>query len=371
MDRLSTWRLIVEDAVDPAYGLAADESQAHRVGRGESVPTLRLYTYRPCALVGRFQSLDSELRLDACRAEGIPYNRRPTGGGAIVMGPGQLGVALTIPGSSKEDAHRRARELMARFSEGVVRGVASLGIQAAFRGKNDVEVGGRKLAGLGVYRDASGGLLFHASLLVDLDVAFMLRVLATPFEKIGDKEIATVSQRISTVRKELARDVSVDEVRSAVARGYADAFAVGLERGAHGDEERAATAKLRAEKYESSHWVHQRVEVPDRVGSARRKTDSGLLDIRVTAAGSMMKAVYIGGDFFAAEGAVADLEGLLRWHVADPERIRATVSDVYRRHPDGLDALPMGPLVETIVAAARRASDEGYGCFVNPRGGDA
>ena len=48
-----------------------------------------------------------------------------------------------------------------------------MGIAASFRGKNDLEVAGRKIAGLGIHRDASGGLLFHASLLLDLDVALM------------------------------------------------------------------------------------------------------------------------------------------------------------------------------------------------------
>jgi len=340
------------------------------VGSGQSVPTLRLYTYETCALVGRFQTIESELRLDACKADNVPYNRRPTGGGAIVMGPGQLGVALTIPGGA-EDPHRRARELMARFSEGVVRGVAELGITAAFRGKNDVEVGGKKLAGLGVYRDGSGGLLYHASLLVDLDVAFMLRVLSTPFEKIGDKEIATVSQRISTVRRELGRSIDMDEVRAAIARGYAETFGVTLEPGRYDEGELAQAAALRMKKYHSSEWIHQRIEVPDRVGSARKKTDAGLLDVRVTAAGRMMKAVYVGGDFFAAEGAIADLEGLLRWHVTDPDRVRETVRSAYGRHGDALDGLPMDALIETILAAANRASEEGYGCFVNPRGGDA
>ena len=367
---MSTWRLVIEDGASAGYGLAADEVQARRVGRGESAPTLRLYTYDRCALVGRFQTIESELRLDACRAEDVPYNRRPTGGGAIVMGPGQLGVALTLPGST-EDPHRRARELMARFSEGVVRGVGALGISAAFRGKNAVEVGGKKLAGLGVYRDGSGGLLYHASLLVDLDVAFMLRVLSTPFEKIGDKEIAAVSQRISTVRRELGRDVPLDEVRAAIARGYEETFGVTLELGRYDDGELEQTAALGAEKYRSHGWIHQRIEVPDRVGSARKKTDAGLLDVRVTAAGRMMKAVYVGGDFFAAEGAIADLEGLLRWHVADPDRVRETVTAAYGRHGDALDGLPMDALIETIVAAASRASEEGYGCFVNPRGGDA
>ncbi|HUJ76759.1 MAG TPA: lipoate--protein ligase family protein, partial [bacterium] len=200
MDQLTPWRLVVEDAVDDAYGLAADDALTGRVGRGLSGPLLRLYTYRPCALVGRFQTLENEVRLDRCALRGMAVNRRPTGGGAIVMGPDQLGVALMLPGGGS-DVYAQARELMVRFSGGICRALADLGVEATFRGKNDIEVGGKKIAGLGIYRHPEGGLLFHASLLVGLDVPLMLDVLCSPFEKITDKEIATVAARTSTVRR--------------------------------------------------------------------------------------------------------------------------------------------------------------------------
>ena len=190
------WRLITDDGVSASFGLAADETLAQRVGMNISQSMLRLYTYRShCALVGRFQNVENEIRLDYCRENGITINRRPTGGGAIIMGADQLGVALTIPGRTEDD-YSHARELMGKFSEGLVRGLNQLGVEASFRRKNDIEVNSRKLVGLGIYRAPSGGLLFHASLLVDLDIARMLRVLNTPFEKISDKEIDTVAGRM-------------------------------------------------------------------------------------------------------------------------------------------------------------------------------
>ena len=80
------WRLLIDDEVTASFGLSADETLARRVGRGASPPTLRLYSYRShCALVGRFQHLEQELHLDFCGQHGIAVNRRPTGGGAIIM----------------------------------------------------------------------------------------------------------------------------------------------------------------------------------------------------------------------------------------------------------------------------------------------
>lgn len=378
------WRLIKDDGVTASFGLAADDVLAQRVGMNLSQPTLRLYTYRShCALVGRFQNADNELRVGYCRENGFMVNRRPTGGGAIIMGADQLGVALTIQGRAEEPlrltaqggAYSHARELMSVFSEGLVRGMNQLGIEARFRRKNDIEVNGKKLVGLGVYRAPSGGLLFHASLLVDLDIALMLKVLNTPFEKISDKEIDTVAGRITTVRRELENWIALDEVRRVIADGFVSAFDVNLIPADFTDEERKQIAKLENEKYLTDDWVYQTTSVPDSSGSAKIKTDAGLIDVSVTMAGAMIKAAFIGGDFFASENAVADLEASLRWHTSQPEKIAATLEKIYQKRQDQFNGIQPEVLIEALTKAVARARvaesqmrADPYGCYVNPGG---
>ena len=361
------WRLIKEDGVSAAAGLACDEALSRAVGDGTSPPSLRLYTYRPhCALVGRFQNVESEIQLESCRREGIEVNRRPTGGGAILMGPSQLGVALALPRTGEEG---RPRDWMRRFSSGLSRALERLGIEARFRGKNDLEVDGRKIAGLGFCRDAPRGGLFHASLLVDLDVQLMARVLRTPFEKITRRELTTLAGRTTTVRKLLGREVSLEEVRDCVASGFASAFGVELEGGAWTGAERSAADDLGREKYRSQAWLFERTLVRDATGAAKLDTPSGLVDVRVAMAGRTIKSAHVRGDFFESESALADLEARLRWHSSDPSVIAATVRDWSSSRSAG--ALPPDALVEVIVSAsesARAGDSEPYGCFVNPHG---
>ncbi len=373
---MNEWRLIADGGVSASFGLAADEVMADRVGDGLSQPTLRLYTYKShCALVGRFQNVDNEIHVDYCRANQIPINRRPTGGGAIIMGVDQLGIALTIPGR-REDSYSRARELMGRFSEGIIRGVQSLGVNAQFRRKNDIEVNGRKMVGLGIYRAPTDGLLIHASLLVDLDVPLMLRILNTPFEKISDKEISAVAARTTSVRREISRSISLDEVRGRVAEGYAAAFGVKFVHGYYNAEELAAIAEREKSKYCTDGWVYQTTQVPDAFGSAKVKTPAGLLDVGATLAGRTLKAIYIRGDFFAAENAIADIEAGLRWHTADPDAIAVTLRQAYGRWHSELNHIPVADLVQAVQTAVQRATvveaktrSDPYGCFVTPGGG--
>ncbi|HRQ22293.1 MAG TPA: lipoate protein ligase C-terminal domain-containing protein [Anaerolineales bacterium] len=374
---MMNWRLITVNNGTASFGLAADEALAQRVGMNRSQPTLRLYTYRShCVLVGRFQNIENEIRVEYCRANGIPLNRRPTGGGAIIMGADQLGVALTIPGRG-EDNYAQAREMMSHFSEGLVRGLNQLGVDAKFRRKNDIEVNGKKLVGLGVYRASSGGLLFHASLLVDLDIALMLQVLNTPFEKISDKEIDTVAGRITTVRRETESNLSVDELRRLIADGFAGAFNLNL---LHADgftrDELDDIAKLENEKYLTDDWVHQTTSVPDSNGSAKIKTDAGLIDVGVTMAGALIKAAFIGGDFFAEENAIADLEASLRWHASQPEKVAATIGKIFQSRKSEFNGIQPEVITEAVMKAVSRARmaesqmrADPYGCYVKPGGG--
>lgn len=352
---METLRLITEDQVSASFGLSADDVVGERVGTGESVPTLRLYTYRShCGLVGRFQNIQNELRLDFCRENDITVNRRPTGGGAIIMGAGQLGLALMLPGHA-QDTYSRARELMLTLSDGIVNALNELGVNAQFHNKNDIMVNGKKIVGTGIHRAHSGSLLFHASILVDLDVRLMLQVLNTPLEKISDKQIATITERITTVRRELNREIALDEVRQAVARNYASTLGVELLPGQYTDDERQAIFKLEHKKYRSDEWIYQTSTVEDKFGGAKFKTPVGLLDIRVAMAGPTIKAVYIGGDFFADESAVAEMESALRWHSSQPEKVCAELERVYQRRSVEFNGLPLEAIQQTTLKAIDNA----------------
>ena len=108
-------------------------------------------------------------------------------------------------------------------------GLAGLGITAVFRGKNDLEAGGRKIAGLGLYLDPAGAMLFHASVLAGLDIGFMLRVLRIPAAKLADKAAAAVAERVTTVTGETGRRWDGAMLRHLIASGFSTAFGAVLE----------------------------------------------------------------------------------------------------------------------------------------------
>lgn len=347
---MKTWRLIIDDGAGAADGLATDEALMRAYhGADLPAPTLRLYTYRDhAALVGRFQDPRAELRLDVCQAEGIAVNRRPTGGGAILMGRRQLGVAL-VTSLRDPDTPKHARAIIDTFGRGVVLGLKRLGIPAGVRGKNDVAVAGRKLAGLGIYVDAHDAVLFHASVLADLDIELMLRILNIPAAKLGGAAADAVRQRITTASAERQRPCTTDDLRVCVEAGFEEAFGIRTDRRPLDASEASSAREIGAQQYGTDDWVYGRAtQAPE--GTSILKTPGGLLRIALTLGGGAVKDALIAGDFMARERGVADIEASLKWVAADRDRVAAAVEAGWQRG-GGLDGVAPADLTEAIWAA--------------------
>lgn len=357
------WRLLCDDGASAAEGLALDEGLMSSFGRGQAPgadAALRLYTYRShCALVGRYQHLAAEVDLDACARTGTQVNRRPTGGGAIIMGAGQLGVAL----ATSAPAAARPRELLATFATGLVAALAGLGLAAQFRGKNDVEVGGRKIAGLGLYLDEQGALLLHASLLADLDVETMLTVLRIPAAKLPGGGAAAVAERVTTVSRELGRSVAPGEIRDAVAAGLADTVGAEL----LGDtptpaEHRAMRAALQA-RYQRPEWLEEVTPAPDTTGSALLRTPAGLFRVYASVHAGVLKSLLFAGDATVVPRSLVGLEADLRWRRLDERSVRAAV----RARPGLLEEVgAMETELVTAILAAGAGSTPPPTCAAPP-----
>ncbi|MDE0309959.1 MAG: biotin/lipoate A/B protein ligase family protein [Acidiferrobacterales bacterium] len=350
-------RLLTDDSVDDQTGLSVDDALA-RISSAASSLTLRLYTYQPCVLVGRFQHVRDEVDLNRCRELRVPVNRRPTGGGAIIMGPEQLGIALVVPPDSRA-VGRKSASLMRDCAKGIVSALRSFGVETEFRGKNDLVVSGRKIAGLGLYQAQGGGILFHASLLLDLDIQYMLTVLKTAFGNTPDRGLDTISQRIATLRGEVSPDVSISDLTQAVELGFAKEFSIDFYRGHLSPQERMLANQLVASQYGSRQWIyHSGARIKDRVGCYRLRTQGGTLDVRAIVAKSTLKSVFVNGDFIAAENAISDLESSLRWHKTDTDELNRTIERSHLRNRQFWDRISAADISQAVLGAIGRIDSD-------------
>lgn len=331
--------------------------QYHQSGKAPYATTLRLYNYKDYAvLAGRFQDLAAEIDVEACNRKGFEVGRRLTGGGAILMGSGQLGICLATSAQTYPWEH--ISELYLLFAQPVIDALLKLGINASFRGKNDLEVNGKKIAGLGVHVDASGAIQFHTSLLVELDTSQMLEVLKIPIQKYADKKkIASIEQRITTINREIGHPVSMQEVTQLVKESFAEAFEATFHHRPFQAAEKHAIQKLEQSRYLTEAWLFQNSPQKDMTGMSLKKTPAGLMRTYIGLKGEVIKSVLITGDFFEQAELFTQIETELKWAPLDKKVIDRAVEKVFAASPSLASAIGLVPVVvsEAIWLAAQRA----------------
>ena len=207
------------------------------------------------------------------------------------MGPDQLGIALIIPNGTDRFAVRSS-DLMHQCASGLTRALEKLGISAKFQGKNDLVADNRKIAGLGLYQPNSSGRLFHASLLLDLNIKTMLKLLRTPFDssETSTNRYTAVARRITTVRASVGTDFSMSELIETVRTGYEDEFGVRIESQEVNSSEQKLADQLVETQYSTTEWIYRdNALIRDHVGQSSIRTDAGDLEIKVITAGDTLK----------------------------------------------------------------------------------
>ena len=238
--------------------MAIDESIMLAMKEGNAPPTLRLYRWSPSAVsIGTFQGMNDEVDVNFCKSKGIDYIRRITGGGAVYHDyDGEITYSILMP-----KGHRLAPsdilESYRLLCGGIVKALEHLGIEGVFKPINDVDAGGKKVSGNAMTR-RHGCVLQHGTILLDLDVNLMFTILKVPQEKISDKMIADVKERVTSIRDLLGRDVHISELQEALRRGFSDALDIELVPGKLSDDEQETATRLAQEKYSTKDWNFSR-----------------------------------------------------------------------------------------------------------------
>ncbi|TFG31361.1 lipoate--protein ligase family protein [Candidatus Thorarchaeota archaeon] len=238
--------------------MAIDESIMMSMREGLVGPTLRLYRWLPSAVsIGTFQGMNDEVDVQFCKSHNIDVIRRITGGGAVFHDfDGEITYSIILP-----KGHRLApNDIIESYKilcSGIISGLNKLGIESSFKPINDVIADGKKISGNAQTRQHSC-VLQHGTILLDLDVNLMFQALKVPVEKISDKMIADVKQRVTSVREILHRSVTIEELQDALKTGFSDALEIDLVADCLTDEEQEMTNRLLADKYTTRAWNFKR-----------------------------------------------------------------------------------------------------------------
>ena len=213
--------------------------------------------------------------------------------------------------------------------------------------------------------DDHGGMLFHASVLADLDIPFMLQVLRIPAAKLGDKAATAVAGRVTTVTRETGRPWTGAALREAIAGGFARTFGAALEPAEAGPAEWSLAHTLAADRYTSPAWLADRSMSADGSGSAVLKTPAGLARIYVTTHGDLVKNALVVGDFNDLPPELTGLESALRWRRLDERSVAGAVARSAAARALGI---PAETLTSAVLEAGRQAGERATAAPVRAAG---
>lgn len=310
---MDKWRTIDTGLRGAAQNIALNRALLEARQAEEIPSTLRFLRFTPSALLGYHQSAEQELDLEYCRTSKIEVQRRITGGGAIYFDETQIGWELYLHRRDVGTGNMQA--ISRRICHAAATAISALGVDARYRPRNDIEVDGRKISGTGGAFDGDA-LLFQGTLLIDFDVAKMLRVLRIPAEKLSDKAIASARERVANLKELLGRAPETALVKRYITEAFESEFNVEF---SDGDLTLSENARYQGALAEiaTPDWINlvgrPLADMP--ILEAAQKFAGGLLRASVTfdTTTRTLRQVWFTGDIFInPRRTVADLEAALR-----------------------------------------------------------
>jgi lipoate-protein ligase A len=209
-------RLLDLGAVTPLRSQALYHGLAEGMGAEGPDTIVLCRPSAPCFCVGYHQSPPSELDIAWCEDRGYPVLQRRIGGGTVVLDGSQLFYQCVF--------HRRRAPLMVeaiyrRFLGPIVEMLRALGLPAALEAVNEIEAGGRRIAGTG------GGQIGEAvvvvgNLLLDFPAETMARAWRVPspaFRRLAEEGLR---RHLVTLGEALGGCPPEAELRRRIVRQY-------------------------------------------------------------------------------------------------------------------------------------------------------
>ncbi|MDV3104683.1 lipoate--protein ligase family protein [Thermococcus waiotapuensis] len=239
----------------PEVQMAIDEAIMQARIEGRVPDTVRLYAFSPSSVtMGRFQSIVHDVNLEEAKKLGIPVVRRITGGGSVFHDEfGEITYSVVIG----EDFHPALKNVESsyRYLAGpLVDALKELGLEAGFSGLNDIIANGKKISGSAQTR-RKGVILQHGTFMYSTRVDILGRVLRVSGEKLRDKGVSGIWERVTTLEREGIK-LSRWEAYELLKQSFSNAFP--LEESELTDYELELAEKLVEERYGNPGWNEMR-----------------------------------------------------------------------------------------------------------------
>jgi lipoate-protein ligase A len=237
-----------------------------------------------------------------------------------------------VPANKVEFYRKYLRPVVDTFHE--------FGVNAEYRPVNDILANGRKIAGTGAAQ-IDDMLILVGNFIQDFNYEMMSKVLRVPDEKFRDKVFKTLSENLTTMRRESGQIPANADLACALMDRYVPLVGSLVSRPL--DEELLRKADELLAEMDTPEWLFandrrgegKEVKIAEGVFVIQKmlKTPGGLIRVTAVKKGDHLSDVHLSGDFFFYPmEKLADLEAHLDGIDGESEHILAAIQHFYIKH---------------------------------------
>jgi lipoate-protein ligase A len=252
------WRLLKLETHNAYVNMAIDEAILTARIENRIPNTLRFFGWSPSAVsIGKFQDVQREVNIENCKKYGVDIVRRITGGGTVYH-DAEGEITYSVTANKKDLKAENITEVYRKIYAGIEEALKILEINADFEEGNaktcpNLTVNGKKISG-SAQSHKKGVVLQHGTLLIDVDLEEMFTLLRVPWAKTCMEVVNVAKDKITSIKKETEKNVTIKEVEQALIQGYQKALKTQLVESELTLYEHELAEKLYKERYSKDDW---------------------------------------------------------------------------------------------------------------------
>ena len=270
---MNTWRLLYTPPSNGAWNMAVDESILEHIHRGETLATLRLYSWNPpCLSLGHAQSF-ADVDMERVNAHGWEVVRRVTGGRAILH-TDELTYSVT-GGPEEPVLAGGVLESYNRLAQALLFAIRDLGLPVEMKEHTsepaalnlnpvcfevpstyEITVNGKKLIGSAQARKKDG-VLQHGSLPLTGDLTRICDALIFKDEASRENAKERLLARAANVESIISVKTDWETAAQSFVKGFESQLGIHFQRGELSRSESERATELVKEKYANPTWTER------------------------------------------------------------------------------------------------------------------
>ena len=281
-------RILKSSVTNPWFNLATEDWIFNTLNPDSH--TLFLWRNSETVVIGRSQNPWVECKIDKMEADDVFLARRQSGGGAVFHDLGNTNFTFLSPKADYDQA--------ANFTI-IINALKKLGIDADLSGRNDMQVGDKKISG-SAFKHAADRSFHHGTLLVNADMQKLGDYLNPHPLKLKAKGIKSVRARVANL-VEFNESINHETLSAAIIEAFCEYYGDTAPVAELDEASLAKQPTLNKYYQQMADWDWRFGKTPEFTHHIETRFDWGIIDLHLDVKQAVITEVVIFSDALNVE----------------------------------------------------------------------